>query len=60
MIDYVLSKLTIILNQNSSYIIKEWDFLTGFWISFCSNKNIELKNKTMNHLFEAIRNILKN
>jgi len=31
--------MTLILQQNVKYIPTDWDFITGFWISFCSSKN---------------------
>ena len=39
MTEYIFSKLQIILDQNSSFIADEWNFLTGFWISLCCHKN---------------------
>jgi hypothetical protein len=39
MIEYVFSKLTIILKGNVEYIPNEWNLLTGFWISLCCNRN---------------------
>lgn len=39
MIEYLFEKLNIVILQNREYLFGEWNFLTGFWMSFCSNKN---------------------
>ena len=59
MMEYILGKLLIILDQNATYISNEWNFLTGFWISLCCNKNQEVKQKTMNHIHSVILIMLK-
>ena len=59
MIDYLLGKLAIIMEQNIEYLENEWNFLTGFWISFCSNKSVEIKMKTIVHVGIVISAILK-
>lgn len=50
MIDYVLDKLKIVILQNEEYLSQQWDFLTGFWISFCSSKIIQVRVKTIAHI----------
>ncbi len=42
-----MTKLNIVILQNIEYLANEWNFLTGFWISLCSNRNNEIKNKTI-------------
>lgn len=59
MIDYVLGKLRAVLLHCVVYVEKEWNFLTAFWICFCSNKNEEIRVRTMSHLWYLFPALLK-
>ena len=43
MITFVLQKLTLLVIKYNYYVSKEWDFITAFFITLCSNKNSEVQ-----------------
>jgi hypothetical protein len=59
MISYLLEKLNIVILQNPQYIYGEWNFLTGFWMSFCSNKNSEIQLCTISYVGEIVHKLLE-
>lgn len=60
MIDYILEKLNIVILQNKDCLFDEWNFLTGFWMSFCSNKNHDIQSKTILYVGEVVQKLLEN
>lgn len=50
MIDYILGKVAAILDQNNDFVSQQWNYLTGFWISFCSTRNSDVRTRTLAHL----------
>jgi hypothetical protein len=58
MIEYLLEKLNIVILQHKDYLFEEWNFLTGFWMSFCSNKNTDIQCKTIVYVGEVVQKLL--
>ena len=50
LIDYVFTKLKFVIEQNSIFLSKKWNYVVCFWVSFCSCKVAALRTKTINHV----------
>jgi hypothetical protein len=59
LVEEVFRKMEGILCANSSYLRHQWDLLSSFWISLASNKNREVKDRTMDHLLHVVLTQLK-
>jgi hypothetical protein len=43
MIEFLLQKLIVVISNNLALAAKEWNFITGFLITLCINKNPKIK-----------------
>ena len=60
LIDYVLVKLKFVIVQNSEFLLNQWNFITCFWVSFCSCKNQNLRLTTVGHVWSVVIQLQRN
>ena len=59
MLQYILNKMEAIILANTPQMPQIWNFLTGFWISLCSQPRRELRQKTITRIAAVVHVLLK-
>ena len=45
MLDYLIERMIILIENNLIYASHEWGFITAFFMSLCFNKHLWIKQK---------------
>lgn len=59
MIDYLAQRMIILVKNNPSKAIGEWNFITAFLLTLCYNKNLKIKEKGIEKIGGLVKIILK-
>lgn len=59
MIDYVIDKLLLVVRNNVEFAAVEWNFITAFFITLCSNRNLLIKERGIDEIGVLVSDLLK-
>lgn len=59
MINYLIQRLIVVINNNPQRVTGEWNFITAFFITLCFNKNLKIKEEGIKSIGILVKNLLK-
>lgn len=59
MIDFLLFKLITVINNHLHFAAMQWNFITGFLITLCINKNTKIKQDGVKAIGALVTKLLK-